>query len=176
MPPMTSIAAIMSIIWPFKLTRTSRGADRNNTGGSSELSSALLFCIGALPLAAVRSRQTSGILQRTPQQIFDLPVDAAELRRRPPLQRVVDLRIEPKGESLSFGHFFSSVSSLVQRPGVDDGLDAFLTAQHDKQIAHHRRLALFVERDDILATQLVERHLDHADGTFNDELTCGDNR
>src|SRR5918994_2640023 len=105
MPPMTSIAAMMSIARPVELTRTSRGVDRSNTDGSSELSSALLFSIGALLLRAVRSTQTTGILQCTTQQIFDLPVDAAELGRRPSLQRVVDLGIQPKGKSLFVGHF-----------------------------------------------------------------------
>ena len=61
-------------------------------------------------------------------------------------------------------------------PRVDDGLDAFFTAQHHEQIAHHRRLALFVERHDVLAAQLVQRHLDHADGAFDDLLARGDNR
>ena len=35
---------------------------------------------------------------------------------------------------------------LVDRPGVDDRLRAALAAQHDQQVADHRRLALLVER------------------------------
>src|SRR5688572_16472118 len=103
-PPITSIAAMTSITPPVELTRRSRGVDRSKTGGSSELSSALPFRIGALLLCAVRSRQTPGILQRATKQIFDLSVDAAELGSRPPLQRVVDLRIEAERKSLSLGH------------------------------------------------------------------------
>ena len=60
----------------------------------------------------------------------------------------------------------------VQRARVDDRLGRFLTAQHDQQIAHHSRLALLVEFDDIALLELVEGHVDHANRAGNQLLAC----
>ena len=55
-------------------------------------------------IMALAAGQASCILQRAPQQILDLTVDAAKIRSRPSLQRVVDLWIEPKRERFFIWH------------------------------------------------------------------------
>ena len=42
---------------------------------------------------------------------------------------------------------------LIDRPGVDDRLRVAVAAEHDQQVAHHRGLALVVERDDARAVR-----------------------
>ncbi len=43
---------------------------------------------------------------------------------------------------------------LVERAGVDHGLDAAITAEYNQEITHHGRLALFIELNDVLLHQL----------------------
>src|SRR5882757_3629205 len=53
--------------------------------------------------------------------------------------------------------------SLVKRASVDDRLGGLLTAQDHEQVGHHRGFPLFVEFDDALFVQPLQRELDHAD-------------
>jgi hypothetical protein len=80
-----------------------RGGDGSVT--SPALSASFLSRTGALGfIMALAAGQASCILQRAPQQILDLTVDAAKIRSRPSLQRVVDLWIEPKRERFFIWH------------------------------------------------------------------------
>lgn len=67
-------------------------------------------------------------------------VDAPELVRRPSGQRVMDRRVHAHQDLLSFTH-----DSRIERAGVDNGRGRLVAAQHDHQVAHHRRFALLVE-------------------------------
>jgi hypothetical protein len=49
-------------------------------------------------------------------------------------------------------------------------------AQHDEQIRHHCRLALFIQMHNALLAEHVQRHLYHADGAFDDLAARGDDR
>ena len=50
------------------------------------------------------ARQPAGLVQGPAQQHLDLGVQAPELVARPPLQRVVDGRVQPQQHLASFGH------------------------------------------------------------------------
>src|SRR5687768_16998242 len=63
---------------------------------------------------------------------------------------------------------------LVNRAGVDHRLRVAIAAQHHQQVADHCRLPLFVELDDRLRRQHVERHFHHADRAFHNALARRD--
>jgi hypothetical protein len=46
----------------------------------------------------------AGLAQRTAEQKLDLCVQTPQIRTGPPLERVVDRRIEPERKCLSIGH------------------------------------------------------------------------
>ncbi|NJN64728.1 MAG: tetratricopeptide repeat protein, partial [Acidobacteria bacterium] len=58
----------------------------------------------------------------------------------------------------------AAMASGVQRAGVHDRMHLALAAEHDEQVAHHRRLALFIELEDAAVGEQLERMLHHADG------------
>src|SRR5690606_828889 len=70
----------------------------------------------------------------------------------------------------------ASTPASVQRAGVDDGLGAAVSAEHDQQVADHLRLALLVRFDHAVLLQLGQRHLDHAHGAGDDPGARGDHR
>ena len=65
-------------------------------------------------------------------------------------------------------------SLLIDRPRIHDRLNVVLAAEDDEQVAHHLRLALLVEFDDVLLLEQVQRHVHHADRAFDDALARGD--
>ena len=63
---------------------------------------------------------------------------------------------------------------MVQGSGIHHGLRGFVGTEHYEQIRHHGRLALFVQFDDMLVAEAVERHVHHRHGTLDDLLAGGD--
>ena len=64
------------------------------------------WLVGALVgvVAAGRPDIASGRRQRTPQRVLDLRVDAAQVVRRPPGDRLVHVLVEPQEQLLALGH------------------------------------------------------------------------
>ncbi len=88
-------------------------------------------------------------MQRTAQQELNLPIDTAKVGIRPALERVVDCRIQSERKCFSLGHLLRCKRYLlIQGPRVNYRLDAALTTEHNQEIAHHSRLALFIEIND----------------------------
>src|SRR5215469_300789 len=58
--------------------------------------------------------------------------------------------------------------SLVEGAGVDDLLGGLLAAQHHKQVGHHSRLALLVQRDDVFFLEPLQCEPHHADRALDD--------
>jgi hypothetical protein len=87
--------------------------------------------------------QSPGVLQHAAEDELDLPVQAAQVVVRPALEGVEDVAIDPQQKRFPLSH-----KSLIDRPCVDDRLRATLAAEHDEEVAHHRRLALVVEVHD----------------------------
>src|SRR5215510_523613 len=58
-------------------------------------------------------REPPGLLERLTQHVLDLSVDAAQLLGGPPLQRVVQIGIEPQQERLALRHQVYSVPVLT---------------------------------------------------------------
>ena len=84
-----------------------------------------------------------------PQDELDLAVQAAQVVVCPALNGLEHVAVDPKQERLPVGHG----ALLIDRARVDDRLRRALAAEHDQQVADHRRLALVVELDDVaLAT------------------------
>lgn len=102
----TSAASATTVAMPALLNLTLRGVARRSCGGSTVLFSLalLLRTCGLRFRAFLRAGRPSGIPQRTPQEVLDLSVHTAEFSCGPSLQLVIELRIEPERESLSFGH------------------------------------------------------------------------
>lgn len=86
-------------------------------------------------------RHPPSLDERSAEQHLDLSIDAAELICRPPGQRIVDGRIDPKEYLLAVIH-----GSRIQRAGVEDRRSQLVTAHYDRGIAHHRIVALLIKR------------------------------
>jgi len=84
--------------------------------------------------------------QRLTQQKLDLRIDAAQIIRGPLLELVPEILRDSQQESLALRRHRSG----VERAGVDDGRHFVVAAEHDQQIAHHRRPALVIEPDGLL--------------------------
>ena len=134
--------------------------EERDAGARRSVPLLLLRLYGAVP-----RRHPPPFLERPAQDELDLRVETPELVVSPLLQRVVDARVDPEQECLALGH---GTILVVQRPRVDDRLRVAIAAEHDEQVAHHRRLALLVELDDVLLAEQIERHLDHSDGPLDD--------
>ena len=78
--------------------------------------------------------QPASIGQGTPKQELDLRVRAAQLIRCPPGQSVVNGRVQPKQQALTFAHGLTRLASLVERAGVDHLLGGLLAAQHYEEV------------------------------------------
>ena len=57
---------------------------------------------------------------------------------------------------------------LVQAAGIDYRLRVSITTQHHQQIGDHGGLPFFIQIENIVFRQAIERHADHADGSVND--------
>ena len=77
------------------------------------------------------------------QQIFDLPVDGAEVVLRPGGEGFVQTLIQAQRHLLLLCH---PPVSLIQRAAVDDRLRIVVAAQDHKQVGDHGRLALLIQR------------------------------
>jgi hypothetical protein len=72
------------------------------------------------------------------------------------------------------GEYVFWLYDFTTRSKIPRDLERFSNVRSFSFIAHHRRLALVVERDDFTPRQQVERHLHHAHGAFDDALAGRD--
>ena len=75
------------------------------------------------------------------EDVLDLAVHAAEFSLRPSLKLSPERRVHPEQETLALGH----ANLDVERAGVDDRVNLGFTAEHDHQVADHRRLAVVIK-------------------------------
>ena len=117
------------------------GGLAGSSGGDGRSSAA---CGSPLGLLARRFwfQVAAGLLERPAQKELDLPIHAAQIVVRPALDRFQQSRVNTKEEWFSCSHL------LIDGSGVDHRLRVAIAAQHDQQVADHRRLAIFIELDD----------------------------
>lgn len=101
-----------------------------------------------LGFGGVGAWRTPRLLKCLAQDELDLPVEAAQIVIRPPLDGVQQLAIHAEEEWFSVSH--ESWRLLVQGPGVQYGLGIAVRTQDDEQIGNHGRFAVIVQRDDTL--------------------------
>ena len=115
------------------------------------------------------------LLEGAAEEKLHLRVDAPHVVVGPAPQGCKHLRVEPQEEGIAGRHGGegsletdrSGVRSVVERAGVDDWLGMAIAAEDDQEIGHHGRLALVVELDDLLPREMLEGHLHHGHGPFD---------
>jgi hypothetical protein len=98
MPAVSTMVAAMSVMRPAPLNRTARGVEGRCGGDTLDLLG-FLSSIRRFLGCSVCTGKISRIAESRAQEILDLSVHAPEFGRRPSLEGVVHLWIEPKGEA-----------------------------------------------------------------------------
>jgi len=99
------------------------------------------------------------------QDELDLSVHAAELVRRPLLERVPELGTDSEEKGLPLRQ---RARLLVEGSGVQDRGRGVLAAEDDEQVADHRRFPLLVQLHHVVLAQPRQRHLHHAHRALHD--------
>ena len=130
---------------------------------------------GLLGIDAIRGLPAALFLQAAAEEILHLGIDAPHVVVGPAPQGREHLRIDPQQEGVAGRHGGEGsletdrygVRSVVERAGVDDWLGVAIAAEDDEEIRYHRCLALVVELDDLLPREMLEGHLHHGHGPFD---------
>lgn len=118
---------------------------------------ASLLLLAVLVVLVICARAPAGP-DRLPEQVLDLPVCASQFVTSPGLQVVPEILVYSKHKLTLIGHPHvpstevhpAGVSLVIQGARVDHWLCLGLAAEHDQQIADHRRLAFLVQLYDLL--------------------------